>query len=464
MYFFGFLSKSRGSRNLYSRIGTVLKNFGISPKKFKILLDRYCTVTEDLGCISTFPVTASVMKRHLKLIRELGEQGIELAVHGYVHTDYGVVSLENQVVHYKKAINTFQKYQIPYTGFRAPFLRINENTIPVLNLLNFSYDSSYIINWDVFDKAMHNKSSWDAYQRLLNFYKPRRYQDFLSVPKYINNVLEIPVSIPDDELMIERLGITDAEEITKIWMSILTKTYKNGELFTIQAHPERILIFENALVDVIQKAKTFSPAVWFTTLGEIANWWKEKNEFRLEIFPEGNGKYRVKSDCTKRATLLLKNCRANIPVKKWFEGYDSVDGKEFIIECESRPVIGVGANTSQDAINFLKNEGFIVESSSERDDYAIYLDDLANFQEIDEKTLYEKIEKSNVPLIRYWRWPNGARSALSLTGDIDSITLSDFALRILENLFLSWKIWRPSLSKKDIKSIKLVTRKTELAH
>jgi hypothetical protein len=206
-----------------------------------------------------------------------------------------------------------------------------------------------------------------------------------------------------------------------------------------------------------------SPSVWFTTLGEITNWWNEKNKFSLEIFPEENGTYRVKSDCTKRATLLLKNCQANVPVKKWFEGYDSVDEKEFVIKSSSRPVIGVGVNTSPDAINFLKNEGFVVERSIEHDAYAMYLDDLSNFREIDEKPLYEKIEKSNVPLIRYWRWPNAARSALSLTGDIDSITLSDFAIRIMENLFLSWKIWRPSLSKKDISSIQLVVSKTELA-
>ena len=51
-----------------------------------------------------------------------------------------------------------------------------------------------------------------------------------------------------------------------------------------------------------------------------------------------------------------------------------------------------------------------------------------------EKRIVEEIEQSDAPLLRYWRWPDKARSAMSVTGDIDSVTLSDFVLRILENL------------------------------
>ena len=76
-----------------------------------------------------------------------------------------------------------------------------------------------------------------------------------------------------------------------------------------------------------------------------------------------------------------------------------------------------------------------MERSSEADKYGIYLANLAHFQESDEKQLAEKLEQSDVPQLRYWRWPNGAKSALSVTGDIDSVTLTDFVLRIIENLW-----------------------------
>jgi hypothetical protein len=81
-----------------------------------------------------------------------------------------------------------------------------------------------------------------------------------------------------------------------------------------------------------------------------------------------------------------------------------------------------------------------VEQSNHPEDYGFYLNDLTQFTEADEKPLLERIEQSNAPLLRYWRWPHQARSALSITGDIDSITLIDFVLRIFENFFenLKW--------------------------
>jgi len=52
------------------------------------------------------------------------------------------------------------------------------------------------------------------------------------------------------------------------------------------------------------------------------------------------------------------------------------------------------------------------------------------------------IEKAPGPLVRVWRWPDGARSALAATGDIDALTLRDFVVR-------SWETrdWVPSAGK-----------------
>ena len=74
----------------------------------------------------------------------------------------------------------------------------------------------------------------------------------------------------------------------------------------------------------------------------------------------------------------------------------------------------------------------MVERSDQPDNYGIYLNDLADFQVADEKPLSEIIEHSDAPVLRYWRWPHQARSALSITGDIDSMTLIDFVLRVFE--------------------------------
>ncbi len=414
------------------RIKTVLSRFGITSKRLERKLDRYSSITGKFGCVPTFPIPAVILKRHPNIFRKPGMSGVELAVHGYIHTDHSSLSFEEQTRDFKKAIDTFKSYQIPFTGFRAPYLRINDRTPQALATVKFLYDSSHIICWDVIDKAKYPKQKCRDYERLLAFYQPQSAQEHLALPRLTNGLVEIPVSIPDDEAMVDRLGITDRSEISEIWKAILQRTYDRGELFTVQLHPERISFCESALTDILQQARGYNPPIWVATLGEIAGWWKERDKFSFEVHPEGRGTYRVKTNCSEKATLLLKNCRVNAPFAEWAVGYQSINAGDFVVESPVRPVIGMGIDSSPKAVSFLKSEGFAVELSDQPDNYGIYLTNLADFQEADEKPLSEVIEHSNAPLVRYWRWPNQAKSALAITGDIDSITMIDFVLRIFE--------------------------------
>lgn len=367
------------------------------------------------------------------MIRALHRQGVEFAIHGYIHTDYRLVSSEQQVQHFNHAIKVFENSKVSYTGFRAPFLRINGKTPLVLGNLGFKYDSSRIINWDVVDHEKYPKQSGREYDRLLEYYMPLNAAEHLALPRFINGFVEIPVSMPDDEAMVDRLGITDKKEIGRLWLDILQRTYNRGELFTVQLHPERISFCESALIDVVQQAKQHNPPVWLATLREISEWWNERAGFAFEIAHQGNGKCKVKANCSERATLLSKNCRVDVPSTEWANSYNSISAREFVLESPVSPIIGVSPDTSPAAVKFLKAEGFIVEQSEQPENFSIYLSDLAGFTEADEKPLSEKIEQSDGPLLRFGRWPQQAQSALSITGDIDSITLIDFALRIFEN-------------------------------
>ena len=163
-----------------------------------------------------------------------------------------------------------------------------------------------------------------------------------------------------------------------------------------------------------------------------------RKNFTFSISSQVDGGYKVRANCSDRATVLLKNIKANVPVNEWFDSYQSVIARDFVLEGPTSPVIGVGLDSSPTAVSFLRGEGYIVEPSDKADHYAKYFNNLAQFSEADEKTLSREIEQSDAPLLRYWRWPDQAKSALSVTGDIDSMTLIDFALRILEN-------WRPNV-------------------
>lgn len=428
-------SNARGTRNLLSRVRAIVSRFGITPKKIETRLNRYIDITEKFGCVPTFPVTAVTLRRHPELIRKIAKRGVELAIHGYIHIDYKSLSLEEQARHFAKAIDTFKSCHIPFKGFRAPYLRSNDETLEALSRLEIAYDSSHAMHWAVADKSKYPKKLWSEHGKLLDFYQPRDAAYYLVLPKFQNGLVEIPVSIPDDEAMVDRLRITDKKEITEIWGMILERTYTRGELFTLQLHHERISLCGSALEAILQRARELDPPVWIATLSEIAEWWQERHRFTFEVDSQGNGEYRVKANCSGRATLLLRNCEVNRPTAEWSGGYQSLDATDFLIESPTCPSVGVGPNASPHAISFLKSEGFIVEVSDQPDNYGIYFANLTDFQETDEKLISEAIESSSAPLLRYWRWPSKAKSALAITGDIDSITLIDFVMRVFE-------VWR----------------------
>ncbi len=435
----GFLSKSRGLRNLISRIFTVAGRFGISSKKFERRLKKYYEIIRKVGCVPTFAITAVVLARHPGYIKELSRQGVEFAVHGYVHIDYGVLAVEEKGNHFKKAVNIFNRCQIPFVGFRAPFLRTNEDTTPILSELGFKYHSSRVLYWPIIDINEFSRYARNNLNRLLEFCAPLDSEKYFSLPKKENGLLEIPVTLPDDEMIIERLGITDEKKIAEIWLEILRKIYASGELFILSLHPERIEYCETGLQEILRKAKELNPPVWVATLKEIAEWWQEKDKFIFNIQPQGDDRYRVKAECSERATVLVKNMKVHVPADQWFDDYKCVTARDFILESPKRPVIGFKADSSTAAIKFLQGEGYIVDLNTKPEDCGIYLENLKQFGEADEKALLRQIEQSDASLLRYWRWPNQARSALSVSGDIDSMTIVDFVLRVLENGLVNWR-------------------------
>jgi hypothetical protein len=92
-------------------------------------------------------------------------------------------------------------------------------------------------------------------------------------------------------------------------------------------------------------------------------------------------------------------------------------------------VVGVSARTPSSVLGFLAEEGFPAERGEDLARFGAWVDvdGAAN-----EKQVLAIVEASTGPLVRLSRWPAGARGALSVTGDIDSMTIQDFALRLWE--------------------------------
>ncbi|HZD60846.1 MAG TPA: hypothetical protein VE439_10400, partial [Anaerolineae bacterium] len=227
----------------------------------------------------------------------------------------------------------------------------------------------------------------------------------------------------------DRLGVRDRFKIASIWEAILKKSYERGELFTIQLHHERIGFCGTALIQVLERASSFQPQIWIAQLKDIADWVIELKATELKLDRYGEGRFKVRVDGSKRASVLVKNAKINVASKAWADGYHLIEKNEFEVDSDTIPAVGVSPITPDGVVSKLRDEGFIVEVTDSPNRYSFYLDveDRENLGD-----LVNAIEESGKPIIRLWRWPDGARSALSCTGDIDSITIIDFARRFVE--------------------------------
>lgn len=129
----------------------------------------------------------------------------------------------------------------------------------------------------------------------------------------------------------------------------------------------------------------------------------------------------------KTQSIRVRNRR-----KEWYGYYKTILLNTFKVKSNYPPFIGVSSNTPEDFIAFLREEGFYVEESTLRNKFRIYFDKIEAFKKEENKlSILHEIEKSEVPLIRIWIWPHCARSALSITGDIDAMTIWDYARRFM---------------------------------
>jgi hypothetical protein len=96
-------------------------------------------------------------------------------------------------------------------------------------------------------------------------------------------------------------------------------------------------------------------------------------------------------------------------------------------------------------MNFLHEQGYPTIRCAVEDAglYAIYLDRAGGLGNTSQEryatkiALVEQVESIERPLLHFGCWPDGYRAALCISGDIDSVTVQDFFLRILE-------VFRPS--------------------
>jgi hypothetical protein len=386
-------------------------------------MDRFAQILESFSCGATFPLTAITLTRNNWPLESYRSANIEFAVHGLYHVDHSRLSLQQQLDDFARARLLFEERGIAQPGFRCPYLRWSDDTITAVNQLGFRYDSSQSLAWPVL-----NGLTTETYSRVLSFYRARSAADYPALPSYENGLIRMPYSLPDDEALVDRLALSH-ETIHQPWPAILAETYRLGELFVLGLHPERIFLCESALIETLGTARSLSPGVWIARLDEIAGWWMARTNSFVRCDQVGERTIHVSLSGPKGLTVLVRGVETPAATESSDGRYRRVHAIDFEVTAERRPFIGVTSRSSTRLTSFLRQQGYIVEQAGNDRMHALTLD-RPEFSGEDERSLLATIEDDDFPLVKLGRWPDGYRSAMSITGDIDALTLWDYGLRL----------------------------------
>lgn len=424
-----YLMESRGVVNAAQRLPKIALRFGVTAARMERALLDYTDIAREYSATPTLFVTGNLLERYPQTFRRVADSGAEFGVHGYVHTDYARLPLERQSHDLERTLSSFRRLGITATGFRAPYLRWNSDSVSAARAAGLQFSSNRGVAWDVLQSASDGKhgKQLEAYQKALRLYGAVPSAQTLSLPApACDNILDLPASLPDDEAIVDRLRLKPQQR-ERVWRDLVRQAHHCGELLVHTLHHERLALCRGALRAFLDEALAQSPRPWFASLQEIATWWRRRSKNPMDIEPLDGHKYKLVGGPGDDATILARGLATN---GVWYDRWSIVEPGA-ALESPSPPWISVPRDSSPELAEFLKNEGFVVRLG-EPDQAALHLDGWRSFRPEDSRRLLAEIEATTAPLVRLWRWPRRARFAISLTGDVDSMSLLDFLRRPFE--------------------------------
>jgi len=424
---FGFAVQSKGIWPALRRVLSLGQRYGFTAQKIHRALIDFVNLTNQYNVYPTFPITGKVLVRHPAIAQYLHQSGVELAIHGWTHSAYNQMTSSQQKESIHRAQAAFANLNIPSPGFRSPYLSSNDTLMATLKETNFKYVSNRSIFWPVIEQNCYSSINWDSYQLAHTFYRSWSPDHYTTTPRLHGALVEIPVSLPDDEILIDRLGGT-GEVVKEVWLAILERTYQQGGMFILQLHPERIHQCAEALNAVLETATQLSPSVWIARLFEIADWWQARTAAQTTVEAAPNNTWHLTVEGPPGLVWLAQDVTIHGHTSQSNQ-YQMIESPTLTVQSALRPFVGIAPGTPTALRLFLKEQGFLLEESTAPEKYGVYLDE-TNFTPTQEQPLLTKIEATKKPLIRLGRWPNGAQSVLSITGDIDALTIWDYVWRL----------------------------------
>ena len=237
MNLISFSVRTKGLHNFLRRLWTVFTRFGFSERRSRRALAAIVNSLHQCDAAPTFFIPAVVLRRHPRLITAIARQGAEIGIHGYVHNDYRSLTEKQQYQQTKEAISVFQRVQIPHEGFRNPYLGWTEASRRIFAALGLTYESNDAVLHQVLDLDQFSPLLRSGFEKSLALFQAIPCTTYTLRPHLEGKLLLIPTSLPDDEMLFDRLRITDPDEVGRIWSRVMQRVYDRGGIYTPESSP-----------------------------------------------------------------------------------------------------------------------------------------------------------------------------------------------------------------------------------
>jgi hypothetical protein len=241
-------------------------------------------------------------------------------------------------------------------------------------------------------------------------------------------ILELPVIVPDDLQLLDGLQLTP-KRIAEHWKAILAGTHARGEMFDLIFHLELASLWGNHLAQIVEEAKRLTPPVWVTRLGEVSDWWRERMNFRVRQEVKG-GRLTLEFECSARGNVLARAMPMEGISAPWDGAYERLLEPHLEMPAEMRPFVGI-EDAPPAILRFLNEQGYILQTGHEAQSCSVVLTPGQIGALTNEVDLVNFIERAPGPLVKFNPWPDGAKSALTITGDLDAVTVWDYTERLV---------------------------------
>jgi len=253
---------SKGIVGTIKRATLLPLRYGMTSERILARLLSMEALLQRWDAVPTVPVTAIVLERRPELARSLN--GSDIAVHGYRHIAYADLSAKQQAEDLDSAMQVFIRHGLAVHGFRAPYLRADRTTQSLLAKRGFLFDSSGTQH-----VLPRSHPAFPGAQQLVS----KRYgQQALASGPHLSStgLVELPVSLPDDVILVDGLGITRSSTLWRVFEAMLGEIRASRSLLVVQVHPERFHLLREAVELALKRATEDS--AWKASLSEIAHW------------------------------------------------------------------------------------------------------------------------------------------------------------------------------------------------